>query len=165
MLRLPVAQQTVLCEHPTYHLTDCSERMVARVLVPMDESEMAERALRFALEAHPDAEFVVVHVVGEPSSMMGSAAGLALADDWKTAANEQASDLFDRAHEVAVEAGAEIGTEVVAGHPARSVIQMSDGFDVVVIGSHSGTLADRLLVGNVAEKIVRGSAAPVTVVR
>jgi len=26
--------------------------MISRVLVPMDESEMAERALRFALEAH-----------------------------------------------------------------------------------------------------------------
>jgi len=46
----------------------------------MDESEMAERALRFALEAHPDAEIIVLHVVGQPSSMMG-AAGLALADD------------------------------------------------------------------------------------
>jgi nucleotide-binding universal stress UspA family protein len=139
--------------------------MVSRVLVPMDESEMAERALRFALDAHPDAEFVVLHVVGEPSSMMGSAAGLALADDWRSAAEEQARDLFDHAREIAAERGVEIGTEVVAGHPARAVVQMSDEFDVVVVGSHGGTLADRLLVGNVAEKIVRGSAAPVTVVR
>jgi len=38
----------------------------------MDESEMAERALRFALEAHPDAEIIVLHVVGQPSSMMGA---------------------------------------------------------------------------------------------
>jgi len=46
--------------------------MISRVLVPMDESEMAERALRFALEAHPDAEIIVLHVVGQPSSMMGA---------------------------------------------------------------------------------------------
>jgi len=139
--------------------------MISRVLVPMDESEMAERALRFALEAHPDAEIIVVHVVGQPSSMMGSAAGLALADDTEEEAEEQASDLFERAREIAAESGVGIETEVMAGHPARAVADASEGFDVVVIGSHSGSIADRLLVGNVAEKIVRGSAAPVTVVR
>jgi len=44
----------------------------------MDESEMAERAFQYALEVHPDAEITVVHVVGEPSSMMGGAAGIAM---------------------------------------------------------------------------------------
>jgi len=139
--------------------------MISRVLVPMDESEMAERALRFALEAHPDAEIVVLHVAGQPSSMMGGATGLALADDTEEAAREQASDLFERVHEIAAESGIEVETDVMAGHPARSVVEASEEFDVVVIGSHSGSLADRLLVGNIAEKIVRGSAAPVTVVR
>ena len=81
-----VARRVASCEHITYHRTDRTHRMVSRVLVPIDESEMAERALRFALDAHPDAEFVVLHVVGEPSSMMGSAAGLALADDWRRCA-------------------------------------------------------------------------------
>jgi nucleotide-binding universal stress UspA family protein len=139
--------------------------MISRVLVPMDESEMAERALRFALEAHPDAEVVVLHVVGQPSSMMGSAAGLALADDTEEAAEEQANDLLEHARAIAAESGTEIKTDVMAGHPARAVVDASEEFDVVVIGSHSGSLADRLLVGNIAEKIVRGSASPVTVVR
>ena len=139
--------------------------MISRVLVPMDESEMAERALRFALEAHPDAEIVVLHVAGQPSSMMGSPAGLALADDTEEAAAERAEGLFERVREIAAESGVDIATEVMVGHPARAVVDASEEFDVVVIGSHSGSLADRLLVGNIAEKIVRGSAAPVTVVR
>ncbi len=139
--------------------------MIDRVLVPMDESEMAERALRYALEAHPNAEITVVHVVGQPSSMMGGAAGLALADNTKEAVREEAQELFDRATEIAAEAGIEIETDVTTGHPARAIVEMSDEYDTVVIGSHSGSLADRLLVGNIAEKIVRGSAAPVTVAR
>ncbi|EMA69080.1 UspA domain protein [Halorubrum aidingense JCM 13560] len=139
--------------------------MISRVLVPMDESEMAERALRYAFDAHPNAEITVVHVVGEPSSMMGGATEIALADDPETAAREHAGDLFDRAEEIAAEHDVAIETRVTIGHPARAVINMSDEFDVVVIGSHSGSLADRLLVGNIAEKIVRGSAVPVTVVR
>ena len=126
---------------------------------------MAERALRHVLRAHPDAEITVLHVVGEPSSMMGRATGIALADDPQAAAREQASDLLDRAREIAAESDTEIKTVVKVGHPARAVINMSEEFDAVVIGSHGGSLADRLLVGNIAEKIVRRSAAPVTVVR
>mgnify|MGYP005856897703 CR=1 FL=1 len=139
--------------------------MISRVLVPMDDSEMAERALRYALRAHPDAEITVLHVVGEPSSMMGRASGIALADDPQAAAREHASDLLDRAREIAAESDNEIKTVVKVGHPARAVINMTEEFDAVVIGSHGGSLADRLLVGNIAEKIVRRSAAPVTVVR
>ncbi|MFC6753910.1 universal stress protein [Halorubrum tibetense] len=139
--------------------------MISRVLVPMDDSEMAERALRYALDAHPDAEITVLHVVGEPSLMMGDATGIALADDPQAAARENASGLLERADEIAAEYDVEIETVVRIGHPARAVINMTEGFDAVVIGSHGGSLADRLLVGNIAEKIVRRSAAPVTVVR
>jgi len=131
----------------------------------MDDSEMAERALRYALKAHPGADITVLHVVGEPSSMMGGATGIALADDPEAAAREHASDLFDRAREIAAESDIEIEAVVRVGHPARAVINMTEEFDTVVIGSHGGSLADRLLVGNIAEKIVRRSAAPVTVVR
>lgn len=139
--------------------------MISRVLVPMDDSEMAERALRYALKVHPNAEITVLHVVGEPSSMMGRATEIALADDPQTAAQEHASEVFDRAREIAAESDSEIETVVRVGHPARAVLNMTTDFDTVVIGSHGGSLADRLLVGNIAEKIVRRSAAPVTVVR
>jgi len=139
--------------------------MISRVLVPMDDSEMAERALRYAIDAHPDAAITVLHVVGEPSSMMGRATGIALADDPEAAAREHADDLFDRVREIAAESDVEIETVVKVGHPARAVINISGEFDAVVVGSHSGSLADRLLVGNIAEKIVRRSVAPVTVVR
>jgi nucleotide-binding universal stress UspA family protein len=72
---------------------------------------------------------------------------------------------LDRAREIAAEADAEIGTEVRTGHPARVLLNRADAFDTVVIGSHDGTLADRLLVGNVAENVLRCAPVPVTVVR
>ncbi len=43
--------------------------MISRILVPMDGSEMSERALEYALEVHPNTEITVLHVVGEPSPM------------------------------------------------------------------------------------------------
>ncbi|MDH5020301.1 universal stress protein [Halobacterium rubrum] len=139
--------------------------MISRVLVPMDESEMAEHALEYALEAHPNAEITVLHIVGEPSPMMGKAMGLAIEDNLEEAAEEHASAVLDRAREIAQEQDKEIETDVMWGSPAKAIVNRAADFDTVVIGSHSGSLADRLFVGNVAQKVFRRSPAPVTVVR
>ncbi|AXG07480.1 universal stress protein [Haloplanus rubicundus] len=139
--------------------------MVARVLVPVDDSEMAMRALRHALDTFPDAEITVLHVSGGPSPMMGAATDLALSDDFEEAAEERASDALDRARAIAAEYDAEVTTEVRVGPPARIIVDAAADFDAVVLGSHSGSLSERLFVGNVAEKVVRRSPVPVTVVR
>ncbi|MFB6119974.1 MAG: universal stress protein [Halobacteriaceae archaeon] len=139
--------------------------MASRVLVPVDDSEMAERALRHALESHPDAEIDVLHVVGGPSQMMGDAVSLALADDIEAAAQERAAEVFERARDVAAEYDADITTDVAWGMPAKAILDRAEDYDVVVIGSHGGTLAERFFVGNVAQKVVRRSPVPVTVVR
>ncbi|SEO78573.1 Nucleotide-binding universal stress protein, UspA family [Halogranum amylolyticum] len=139
--------------------------MISRVLVPIDDSEMAERALRYALEAHPDAAITVIHVVGEPSTMLGGATSIALADDIEAAAEEHARDVLDRAEAVAAEYDIEVDTAVEMGHPARAIVGRAGDFDTVVIGSHGGSLADRLFIGNVARTVFRRSPVPVTVVR
>ena len=139
--------------------------MITQLLVPMDESEMAERALEYALENHPNAEITVLNVAGTPSLMGGAAAGLALEGDTSDAAEESAEAVFDRARDAAAEHGADIATEIGMGHPARVVLNRADDFDAVVIGSHSGSLTDRLFVGNVAKKVAHQSPVPVTVVR
>ena len=139
--------------------------MIERILVPVDDSEMARRALVYALENHPDGDITVLHVVGEPSPMWGRASGLALEEEFETAAREHAEEVFAPARELATEHGVELGTTVRIGSVAKAVVQAAEGFDLVVIGSHSGTLVDRLFVGNNARKIVEHSPTPVTVVR
>jgi len=139
--------------------------MISRVLVPMDESEMARKALEYALENHRDAEITVLHVAGGPSPWGGAATSLALEEDIEAAAEERAKEVFDDARELAAEYGVEVSTEVQLGHPARTILNRADDFDAVVIGSHGGSLADRLVVGNVAQKVFRNSPVPVIVAR
>jgi nucleotide-binding universal stress UspA family protein len=136
-----------------------------KILVPMDDSEMAERALEYALENHPDPEITVLHVVGEPTPMWGGATGLALEENLEEAAEERATEVFDGARDVATEYSVEITTEVRLGHPVRAIINRAAEFDVVVLGTHGGSLADQLIIGNVAKKVFRRSPVPVTVVR
>jgi nucleotide-binding universal stress UspA family protein len=139
--------------------------MIERVLVAMDGSDLSERALRYALDAHPDAEIAVLHVVGGASPMMGQAAGIALSEGGDDRIREAAGPVFERAREVAAEYDATVETIVEAGRPARQVIDRAEAFDVVVLGTHSGSLADRLFVGNVAKTVFQRSPVPVTVVR
>lgn len=47
----------------------------------MNDSEMATKALEFALETYTDAEFMVLNVIGVPTWHMGSACGLALSSN------------------------------------------------------------------------------------
>ncbi|WP_178917894.1 universal stress protein [Natronomonas gomsonensis] len=139
--------------------------MTTRVLVPMDDSELAENALRYALETHGDAEITVMHVVGGPSSMFGEATTLALEDDIEAAAEEQASEVLDRARDIAAEYDRDIDTIIEMGRPARAIVERAETFDTVVVGSHGSSFADRLFVGDVAQTVFRRCPVPVTVVR
>lgn len=139
--------------------------MISQILVPMDDSEMARRALEYALENHPDAELTVLHVVGEPSPWGGAATSLALEEDLEEAVAERAESVFSDARELAAEYDADLTTEAQLGHPARAILNRADDFDVIVLGSHGGSLVDRLIVGNVAQTVFRQSPIPVVIVR
>jgi nucleotide-binding universal stress UspA family protein len=139
--------------------------MVSRVLVAMDGSEVAEQALEYALDVFPDASITVLTVVGEPSAMFGKATAIALSDDPAGSMAEYAEPVVDRAREIAARHDAEIDVEIGNGHPARVILDAVDDYETVILGSHGGSLSDRLFVGNVAEKVVRRSPVPVTVVR
>jgi nucleotide-binding universal stress UspA family protein len=131
----------------------------------MDGSEMAEEALRYALEVHSETDITVLTVVGEPSPMMGQATAIAAAENPQEKTEEIAEPVIDRAHEIAAERDVDIDTVIGTGHPARSIINRAEEFDAVVLGSHGGTMADRLIVGNVADTVFKRSPVPVTVVR
>lgn len=139
--------------------------MIEQVLVAMDDSEMAERALEYALEVHPDAEITVLYVAGEPSPMMGRALEMALEDDIEEVAREEAEPIFESAREFAAQRGVELDTVVDLGSPAKSIVDCAEEFDAVILGSHGSGIRSRLMMGNVAERVVRGSPVPVTVVR
>lgn len=138
--------------------------MVSRVLVPMDDSEMARRALEYAFDAHPVAEIAVLHVVGGGSPMMGEAASVALSEEFEEG-ERPGEAVFERARELAAERDRAVETELAFGSAAQKILELAEGFDVVVIGSHSGSLAERLFTGNTAETVVRKSPVPVTTVR
>jgi nucleotide-binding universal stress UspA family protein len=60
-----------------------------------------------------------------------------------------------------------IVAEVLDGHPAEELDKYAGDHDIdlIVIGSHGRKGLDRLLIGSVADKVVRGAKVPVLIVR
>lgn len=141
--------------------------MLSRILVPMDDSDPAERALAYALDNHPDAEVTVIHVVGVPSMMMGEAVALSIEEDINAAASDRAAPVFERARALAEDRGRAIKTIVGIGHPARNILERADKYDTIIIGRHGADrerVVHRFLVGNISETVAKRAPVPVTMI-
>jgi nucleotide-binding universal stress UspA family protein len=143
--------------------------MPRHVLVAVDYSDQSEAALRQALEDFPEAEITALHVVDFRSSDLGPGGfGTANAwEEWLAAAHEHADERLAEARAIAAEYDREIATETVVGEDASSIVEYVGEHDVdhVYIGSHGRHGVARVLLGSVAETVVRRAPVPVTVVR
>jgi len=56
---------------------------------------------------------------------------------------------------------------LLEGDPAREIVRFSRdfGFDLIVMGTHGRTGLERMLMGSVAEKVLRGASCSVLVVK
>lgn len=135
------------------------------ILVPLDNSDPAKKALEHVTEQYPDANVTVLHVIN-PGAMYGEG-GMYAYDALMEARQEAAEELFEEARELCDTHGLSITTETTIGSPAREIVAFAEeqGSDHIVIGSHGRSGASRVLLGSVAEEVVRRAPVPVTVVR
>lgn len=140
--------------------------MTSQVLVPLDGSDRGWDALEFTAEQFPDAKLTILHVIDPIEG--GYAVGTGIprsSEEWYESAREDAQNLFSAARERA--SGTDVETAVEVGRPASVIVEYADAeaFDHVVMGSHGRSGVSRILLGSVAETVVRRSSVPVTVVR
>jgi nucleotide-binding universal stress UspA family protein len=88
-------------------------------------------------------------------------------DSWRDEAEAQARERLEAAVDRAETAGVDLDTDLVYGSPARAIVRYADDHDVdqIVVGCHGRDGVSRILLGSVAETVVRRSSVPVTVVR
>ena len=139
---------------------------MGRTLVALDESPQAQNALDYALSIHDGDEFVLVHVIDYSESITDpSRGGRGRLEGWYQKATEDAEELFDEAKERMGD-GVSVTTIVRDGKPAGEILDCAEEYDVdqLVMGSHGRTGVARVLLGSVAEQVVRRSERPTTVV-
>ncbi|WP_436923719.1 universal stress protein [Halosimplex amylolyticum] len=142
--------------------------MGKRVLVPVDGSEQAHRAFEFVAEEFDDAEVVLLHVVNPAEAGYSAQASLpSFSEEWYEGEKAAAEELFDEIAALAADTELTIDRAIDVGKPIRVIVEYAEDNDVdqIVMGSHGRSGVTRILLGSVAEAVVRRSPVPVTVVR
>lgn len=142
--------------------------MTKRLLVPVDGSDPADAALSFALDEYPDADITALSVVDPTDVGYGSIeAAPSTFERLQRSVEERTDRVLDDAEATAAERGVTVRKERVVGMPSRAIVEWAEDNDVdaIVIGSHGREGVSRVLLGSVAEAVVRRSPVPVTVVR
>jgi nucleotide-binding universal stress UspA family protein len=142
--------------------------MFQHILVPLDGSKRAERAIHVAarIARASTGEVILLRVVGPPlefstSSVpsLPSASAQMLIEGERTEASSYLARLVMSKELVDVATA----REVVAGSPAAAILSVAHGqpCDLIVLCRHGYTTSTHWTMGSVAEKIVRHARLPV----
>ena len=132
---------------------------IRNVLTPFDFSESSAGALKLAAALADDygARLTLLHVAAAPPVGMIGEIPVAMS------ANESA-EMRRRLREIEVEpAAVAVDRVLVEGDPATEILAAAEriGADLIVLGTHGRTGISRLLMGSVAENVVRRATVPV----
>ena len=111
---------------------------------------------------------MLLHVINPAEAGYSAQASIpSFSEEWYEHAKEEAAELFEEVRSEASEAGVEVSSDTVVGKPSRSIVEYADENDIdqIVMGSHGRSGVTRILLGSVAESVVRDASVPVTVAR
>lgn len=136
------------------------------LLIAYDGSDPSENAVDHAIAEHADKEMVLLHVVEVAGGATGATFTL-LKEELKDARGEPEDEISSEIKNRLRDAGIEFEIEIAFGRPSREIVRFAEENDIehIVIGNHGRSGASRVLLGSVAEKVVRRAPMPVTVVR
>ncbi|WP_121743193.1 universal stress protein [Natronorubrum halophilum] len=148
------------------------------VLVPFDGSSPSCNALKHAIDTFPDATVHVLYVrypFVDDLDHLGIRSGdctdfkewYDAVRTWHERADRDADRVLGIADSIVDDTDANLQSAIESGVPPRVILEYADriGADHVLIGSHSHDGGTHILLGSVAERIVRRSSTPVTIVR
>ncbi|HWQ26478.1 MAG TPA: universal stress protein [Chlorobaculum sp.] len=139
---------------------------IQSILCPIDFSEASKNAFRYACEfAKAMGSKIILLNVIEPRPMAADMTlnYIPLEEDLVNAAREDFEPLVQEVKSK----GIAVQADVMIGVPADMILSQATDFDasLLIMGSHGKTGLSRLLMGSVAEAVVRKAKIPVLIVK
>ena len=142
--------------------------MAKRILVPVDGSEQAHEACAFVFREFSDATLVLLHVINPAEAGYSAQASIpSFSEEWYDNEKARAEGIFDEIESDAAARDVTTERHVEVGRPTNIIVEFAEGngIDQIVMGSHGRSGVSRILLGSVAETVVRQASVPVTVAR
>jgi nucleotide-binding universal stress UspA family protein len=136
---------------------------IKTILHPTDFSEHSECAFRMAcmLARGYDASLIVLHVAAPPVIVYGQGVLPAAPEEHQAKLREQLQQLIAKEPTVRAE------HRLAQGDAAAEILRVAQETkcDMIVMGTHGRTGLSRLVMGSVAERVVRSALCPVVTVK
>ena len=143
---------------------------ITRILVPVDFSDHADRALEYALTLAKsfDARVELLHVVEDPFAAGGWASEVYMSDldGMRRRALEDASKQLDACRAASLGEGVPVVATVRMGAVAQTIVEYAtaEAASLIAMGTHGRTGLAHLILGSVAERVARTAPCPVLTV-
>lgn len=141
---------------------------IRKILCPTDFSDVAEHAVVYArdLAEKLDAKLVLLHVYELFRLALPVEGAVAAPPTWAGELSDRCQRMLEDTASRYRGGGVAVTTLLRVGRAADEIARVaeSEGADLVVVGTHGRTGASRLLLGSVAERVVRTSTVPVLTV-
>lgn len=141
---------------------------IRKILVATDFSEDAERALEIALDMARayNAEVTLLHVCQMPAYAFVNGGFYAPTPELVGDIIRDADHALAALQQRVAERGVHVEVVRMTGEPAELVPRFAgeQGFDIIVMGTHGRRGLKRMVMGSVAERVVRYAPVPVLTV-
>ena len=136
-----------------------------KILIPTDGSEYTKAAVMKGLEMAKvmGAEVTALYVVDQ-TSFINFPMDSTIVSVY-TLLEREGAEAMEYIKKEAEKMGVKVTTRIEEGSPSRKIIELSGENDLVVMGTLGRTGFSKLLLGSVAERVVRYAKCPVMVVR
>jgi nucleotide-binding universal stress UspA family protein len=142
---------------------------IKQIVVGVDGSDSSRAALHWAYEeaAHHGASLTAVSTWHPPSLPMSPPYGAMPPEGYESEPERAARELLERlTGELEPQSPAvDVRISISKGNPAKVLIDMSQGADLVVVGSRGHGGFAGMLLGSVSNHVVAHAACPVVVLR
>ena len=135
--------------------------MFDTIVVPLDGSSAAERVLAYVARL-PSRRVRLLQVFPDVSDLVPDPD---LLDAWRRARAEDAEAYLGHLAEPLRGQGREVDQAWAFGEPAEQIVTAAAPGDLIAMSTHGRGLAGRVLLGSVADRVVRHAAAPTLLVR
>lgn len=142
-----------------------------KILIPTDFSQFSKPAIRYgcAIAARFESEVHLLHICPDPAMLIPEAGGLGGAGllEQADAINQSAMSELNKLPEDNWENSRDIVRATRVGATFFEIIQYAreQDIDLIVLGTHGRTGLTHLLMGSVAENVVRKAPCPVLTVK
>ncbi|MFO8051736.1 MAG: universal stress protein [Thermoplasmatota archaeon] len=133
-----------------------------RILVPVDEGKVSEKAFRSAMDLASmiDGRITLLHVIEVEEPVLGG-----IETELDEELKNRGMKIISRFSKEAKGSDLELDPVLVEGDAASVINEGSRDHDLIIMGTHGRSTLASMVMGSVADSVMRNSCCPVLLLR